>query len=203
MPFTPHFNKLTPPQGFKIPGGFTPHGGTHLADGGIPSSSDMSPWYARKAEEDSLHTQGLLASPVAGRTDLLNRQVPAGAYVIPADVVSGLGEGNTMAGSNILDKILSTGPHGIGLPRVRGEMGPPRAPAPYHEPTYAKGGATGGNVPVVLAGGEFLVHPDDVARLGGGNLDHGHQILDKFVVHVRNKVAKKMLKLPGPVGAKK
>jgi hypothetical protein len=42
-----------------------------------------------------------------------------------------------------------------------------------------------------------------VQKLGNGNMKHGHTILDKFVVHVRNKVANKMKKLPGPVGSKK
>src|ERR1700677_5287266 len=43
------------------------------------------------------HT-GPIHSMVAGRTDHLPMHVPSGSYVLPADIVSGAGEGNTMAG---------------------------------------------------------------------------------------------------------
>ena len=38
---------------------------------------------------------GPLRAKVPGRTDRMNIHVYGGSYVIPADVVSGLGEGNT------------------------------------------------------------------------------------------------------------
>ncbi len=182
-------------------GGFTPQAfanAPHLDMGGIPSSSEMAPWYVRQAERGMTHESGLLNSAVPGRTDQLNKLVPAGAYVIPADVVSGIGEGNTMAGANVLQRAMSTGPHGIPLPNVRGQMGPPRAPAPYHEPR-AQGGATSGHVPVVLAGGEYLVHPEDVKRIGNGDVKKGHRILDAFCLHARKQTINQMKKLKGPV----
>ncbi len=52
---------------------------------------------------ETMHVSGLLNSAGPGRTDTINTNVPAGAYVIPADVVSGLGEGNTLAGSAVID----------------------------------------------------------------------------------------------------
>lgn len=179
----------------------------HLDVGGMPSSSEMAPWYVRQAERGTLapvHESGLLNSSVPGRTDQLNRIVPAGAYVVPADVVSGLGEGNTQAGANIMQRVIGTGPHGTALPGARGHMGPPRVSPPpaYHEPAqnapFARGGAPGGHVPVVLAGGEFVIHPEDVRRLGGGNIKKGHRILDAFVVHARKQIVKETSKLPGP-----
>ena len=180
----------------------------HLDVGGMPSSAEMAPWYVRQAERGAMapvHESGLLNSGVPGRTDQLNRMVPAGAYVVPADVVSGLGEGNTQAGANIMQRVIGTGPHGMPLQGGRGSMGPPRVspPAAYREPgpnqSYAKGGApTGGHVPVVLAGGEFVIHPEDVKRLGGGNIKKGHKILDAFVVHARKQIVKETAKLPGP-----
>jgi hypothetical protein len=42
---------------------------------------------------------GLLHSDVPGRTDDLSISVPSGAYVIPADIVAGEGQGNNIAGS--------------------------------------------------------------------------------------------------------
>ena len=41
---------------------------------------------------------GPIHSNVAGRTDHLPINVPSGSYVIPADIISAMGEGNTMAG---------------------------------------------------------------------------------------------------------
>ncbi len=190
----------------RAAGGFMPEAfanASHLDNGGMPSSTEMAPWYVRQAERGMTHESGLLNSAVPGRTDQLNKLVPAGAYVIPADVVSGLGEGNTMAGANVMQRVLGTGPHGIPLPHMGGHMGPPSAPAPYKEPRASGGQATGGHVPVVLAGGEFCVHPDDVKRIGGGNIKKGHRILDAFVLHARKQTIKDLKGLKGPVGAKK
>ena len=50
---------------------------------------------------------GPIHSPVAGRTDHLPMHVPSGAYVIPADIISAMGEGNTMAGFKVANTIFS------------------------------------------------------------------------------------------------
>ena len=44
---------------------------------------------------------GPIHSAVAGRTDHLPMHVPSGAYVLPADIVSAMGEGNTAAGFKV------------------------------------------------------------------------------------------------------
>ena len=61
----------------------------------------------------------------------------------------------------------------------------------------ADGGAAPG-VPIVAAGGEYVIPPEDVVRIGGGNLDHGHKILDAFVKKMRQKTIKTLQGLPGP-----
>lgn len=188
----------------RAPGGFVPPdvfaNAPHLEMGGMPTGSEMAPWYVRQAEyaAEKEHPGGLLASGVPGRTDQLNRIVPAGSYVVPADVVSGLGEGNSLAGANILSRAMGMGPHGIPMPRVSAQMGPPRPPAPFREPR-AKGGGVGEPTPVVLAGGEFVVPVDVVRRLGNGNIKKGHAVLDHFVLHARKKTIEQMKKLKPPV----
>jgi hypothetical protein len=170
-----------------------------FADGGMPELSEMSPWWTRREASEAFHPGGLFQGGNGGRTDTLNRIVPAGSYVIPADVVSGLGEGNTMAGANVLDAMMHTNPHGVqGSPQRMGK-GPPHAPAAYREPseTLARGGKTG-HVPIVAAGGEYLVHPEAVQALGGGDIKRGHAILDAFVVHIRKKTKTTLSKLPPP-----
>lgn len=190
---------------------FNKGGSPHMANGGFPSSSEAAPWFARaeaRGEDSPIHTGGILPGNTGGRTDVLNKTVPAGSYVLPADVVSGLGEGNTNAGAHVLDTMMHTLPYGIkGGGGKRSGMGIPRPPAAAKIPALnlnqvKRGGAphNGGDehVPVVLAAGEYLVPKEKVTALGGGNIKHGHKILDHFVVHVRNKTADTMKKLPGP-----
>jgi hypothetical protein len=109
---------------------------------------------------------GIINMAVGGRTDHIPMNVMEGSYVLPADIVSGLGEGNTMAGSKILDQMMKTGPAGVKLPSFRAS---PRFPEPmytmpkqnpYEPPKYAaRGGSMVGSrpVPIVAAGGEYVV----------------------------------------------
>lgn len=62
---------------------------------------------------------------------------------------------------------------------------------------FADGGATDG-VPIVAAGGEYVIPPEDVVHIGGGDLDHGHKVLDSFVKKMRQKTIKTLQSLPGP-----
>jgi hypothetical protein len=62
------------------------------------------------------------------------------------------------------------------------------------------GKAEGGEVqavPIVAAGGEYVVHPDVVHNLGGGEAESGHDYLDNFVKYVRAHTAKTLQTLPG------
>ena len=122
----------------------------------------------------------------------------SGAYVLPADIVSGLGEGNTLAGNRVIEKMLQDGGfsgksqggsaaalhHSQNLTEKYGLRGP------YHE--------DGSLVPVIVAGGEYIIHPDQVAEIGEGDVDKGHAVLDAFVVSQRRALRKKLAKLPGP-----
>ena len=119
---------------------------------------------------------GPIHSSVAGRTDHLPMHVPSGAYVIPADIISAMGEGNTMSGFKIANSIFAT--------RKFGEAG-------------ADTGMSA-SVPIVAAGGEYVIHPDDVTRIGGGDMDSGHKILDSFVKKMRAKTVATLQALPGP-----
>jgi 8-oxo-dGTP pyrophosphatase MutT (NUDIX family) len=61
----------------------------------------------------------------------------------------------------------------------------------------ARGGESSG-VPIVAAGGEWVIPPDHVRRVGGGDLDMGHRVLDSFVKRVRQELIGTLSKLPGP-----
>ena len=121
---------------------------------------------------------GPIHSAVAGRTDHLPMHVPSGSYVIPADIISSMGEGNTMAGFKIMGDIT----------KMYGSL--PRA--------FADGGATENLVPIIAAGGEYVIPPHVVTGIGQGDLDKGHGELDDFVTKMRANTVKTLRKLPGP-----
>lgn len=123
---------------------------------------------------DTYHHSGLLNSAGPGRTDTINTHVPAGAYVIPADIISGLGQGNTMSGSAIIDRMFP--------------------PIPNDKPAPDK-------APVVVAGGEHVLSPQQIINKFG-SLKKGHASLDHWIVIERQKIAKEISKLPNPVGSK-
>ena len=128
-----------------------------------------------KAGASKLHV-GPIHSPVAGRTDHLPMHVPSGAYVIPADIVSALGEGNTMAGFRTVKTMFAKATPG----------------------EFAAGGSTGEPVGIVAAGGEYVLTPDEVMWVGGGDMDAGHRALDAWVKQTRSETIKTLKKLPGP-----
>ena len=98
---------------------------------------------------------GPIPSNVCGRTDHLPVNVPAGAYVLTADIVSALGEGNTIAGFYTLEDFLGKQRYIDDEPKTE----------------------------VVVAGGEFVIDPQTIAyMIGGGDLEHGQEVLDGFIV---------------------
>lgn len=143
---------------------------------------------------------GAIHSSVAGRTDHLPVHVLSGSYVIPADIISAMGEGNTMAGFKVAKEIFERPSYMKGAPGIASfdkQIGAESLP---EMPKKAEGGGVENNeaVPVVLAGGEYVIHPNDVASLGRGDLDIGHTILDQFIKSMRAKAVETLRKLPGP-----
>lgn len=129
----------------------------------------------KRAKGGGVHI-GPIDSDVPGRTDKHEMNVEAGSYVLPSETISHLGENNTEAGYAVAKKMFpDSGRRAVKLKR-------------------AKGGA----VPVITAGGEFIISPKDVARVGGGDLEHGHAILDRFVMEQRKKHIETLKGLDGP-----
>lgn len=132
---------------------------------------------------------GPIRSPVAGRTDHLPMHVHSGSYVIPADIISAMGEGNTEAGFKVANTIFTPMTDMAGMPGADAQLG---------LPGKAEGGQISPPVPIVAAGGEYVIHPKDVTRIGGGNIDLGHRELDSFVKMMRAKTVQTLRKLPPP-----
>lgn len=133
---------------------------------------------------------GPIHSPVAGRTDHLPMKVASGSYVLPADCVSAHGEGSTIAGFKILRRVFGGAPYKGGEP-YGGHGGP------YNE-KMASGGEADEGVPIVAAGGEYVLSPDQVKMAGAGDMSVGHKVLDGFVKRTRAELIDTLKKLPGP-----
>lgn len=176
---------------------------------------DWTPLRVRKAEGGSLAVNVPLAHPrlhtgpihsaVAGRTDHLPMHVPHGAYVMPADITSGMGQGNTMAGFRVarqLPSMFSVSFYGQSKAGAGAPYGATGLPYRGPSPQKADGGSASADashgVPIVAAGGEYVYHPDEVRLVGNGDLDRGHKILDEFVKAYRKHVIETLGKLPGP-----
>jgi len=123
-----------------------------------------------------LHT-GAIKAPVAGRTDHLPMHVPSGSYVIPADIVSAIGEGNTAHGFDIIDYMVKERMASGGDVNASEETSP---------------------VAIVAAGGEYVIPPEAVRGFGGGDLDAGHKALDDWVKSERATTIATLQKLPPP-----
>ena len=186
-----------------------------------------------------LHT-GPIRSSVPGRTDHVPMHVPNGAYVLPSQHVSHLGQNNTEAAFTRLNHVFGPGSQyhqkglalhkGAGLPSAPAGKG--LSPGAPRMPHGASSGATGvpgldlkaggvadhgeDHVPIMAAGGEFVVDSPAVAAVGhealtaqyGAKetdkatwkqlLKAGHDSLDHWVEQSKPKHIKTLQKLPGP-----
>lgn len=117
---------------------------------------------------------GPLLGATMGRADKLHTSVADGSHIIPADVVSAMGDGNSVAGAAHLSRMF---PHS----------------------SMMHGLKDGGHVKVQLSDGEFSVHPHDVAHVGGGSIEEGHRKLNDWTLHVRHEDIERRKRLPPPV----
>ncbi len=149
-------------------------GRLRYADGGMPEFGGMPPMSAEP--EGPLIPHGPVEGPDGGRADTRPVSVPDGSFVVPADCVAALGEGNTQAGFAQLDDMFGTA-------------------ETMH---MASGGVPERAVPIMISDGEYVISPAKVAEIGNGSLDVGHKALDKFIVQLRQQNIKKLQSLPGP-----
>lgn len=153
---------------------------------------------------------GPIHSAVAGRTDHLPMHVASGSYVIPADIISAMGEGNTSAGFKQMKRIFDGAPYS----GAKGPYGQPTGASPYDSgaapygqdegpygaemPHKAGGGFDKSAVPIVAAGGEYVLAPHQVAWAGDGDVDRGHRVLDAWVLRMRKKTIDTLKNLAPP-----
>ncbi len=139
-------------------------------------------------------TQGFLHSDVPGRTDKLPISVKGGSYVLPADHVAGIGQGNSLAGASIVSKMFGSGPYGTSPSSLK----PSKANKWRTARTgRAEGGGTDVPTDIIAAGGEIVIPPEAIiARFG--DLDKGHKALDQWVLSTRKQHIKTLRGLKPP-----
>ena len=143
-----------------------------------------------KAKDPKVY-HGPLKAPIPGRTDRLPIHVYSGSYVLPADIVSGMAEGNTDAGYEVIKRMIEDAKSQGGRVNMRDKYG---LRGPYHHPSNE----TKSVVPCVVAGGEYILTPEEVEAVGGGDINEGHKVLDAFVKSQRKQHIKTLQKLPPP-----
>jgi len=158
-----------------------------------------------------------ISSPPPASTQI-SPVLPASQFILPADVVAGLGAGNSMYGARVFNEAVRTMPWGVDLPAQRGTRGPPSPPQdasllprdidPLRTATALSNSvnaqtlADGGGVAehALERDGTVIVRPDTVLRIGqyfarpselhdGGALRRrGHAVLNALVREVRRRV---------------
>ncbi len=176
----PVFPKTAPSPKIKVPK--LKNQGVY-ANGGIITSALRAA--ARYATGGRVGV-GPLKSQDGGRTDTLPLNVPSGAFVLPADFISSIGENNTDAGQKAWQQVEKQ--------VVARHYGANAGAATKH---MAAGGSSP-KVPIMAAGGEYVVAPEVVAAFGGGNVDAGHKKLEKMVTDERQRHIRKLASLPAP-----
>lgn len=178
-------------------------GALQRAAGGpdMSKSPNLStPWQTKGADR-RLHV-GPVLSNVPGRTDNHRVKVPSGSYVLPAQHVASIGQGNSIAGLSLASSMFG-GPYGASPGKIAHGSGAPRPPR------MMKGLADGGEPPeqdygqpvdVDISGGEYVVAPEAIIHRYG-DLDIGHKILDKWVMDTRKAEIALQKKLPPPAKA--
>lgn len=136
-----------------------------------------------RMERGTLSQSGFMNGLTTGRGDHVPVSVKSNSYVIPADIVSGIGQGNSLSGAHALNRAFKMGPYGMAR---RGKA------------RFAGGGEVEAPTDIAISDGEFTIPPDKVAEIGNGDINRGHQILDALVKHIRQKTIKTLRKLPEP-----
>lgn len=178
-------------------------GALNRASGGMNMASGphLAPGWQTKAEARGM-TKGAIFSAVPGRTDHHDTHVPSGSYVVPADIVSGRGQGNTIAGANVLHQMFKMGPFGSPAMGMHHGPGAPRPVVPHPAKFHSGGGKHASHIgtptPVKLAGGEVVIPPENLMHVVHPNLNHAHKIMDQWILNERRNLRKTLAKLPGP-----
>lgn len=136
----------------------------------------------RQRVGSSRSATGALRGTGSGRADNVMLNVRSGSHVIPADVVSAIGKGNSLSGHSLLEKAFP----GSSSRSLRGKRLSKMAMK------------SGGTVPVAASDGEFIVSPEDVSDVGNGDAKVGHSLLNQFIKDIRDRTVNSIINMGEP-----
>jgi hypothetical protein len=202
---TPQGSGIMPNNGMMPVQGGNPVAARNRADGGFNLAKGLqikpAGWQTRSEARNMVHSGPILGS-TPGRADAKPIRVPSSSYVIPSDVVSARGQGNTIAGIKSLDRLFHQGPYATSLPHLGHGRGIPRGPK-LQQVAHSGGGKGGGNnigepTEVNISDGEYLVHPQALMETVHPNVNEAHRIMDQWTLNERADHIKTLRSLPGP-----
>ena len=156
-----------------------------FAAGGMPLVNSV------ESPGSHVGARGFLGSPSPGRADTITTRVRRGSYIMPADAVSGLGQGNSLHGAHMLDSMVNH----YKAPHIPGAKYVPGMPGSHYE----DGGLAGHHMmDVHLSGGEYSIEPEVVRAIGDGDPDRGAEMLDHLVHTIRDRVKHHIDTTPPP-----
>lgn len=106
-----------------------------------------------------------------GTSDSIAAKIPIGSFVLPANVVSQLGRGDTTSGLEALDRAF-----GKGRGAVTDSERRPKGRGAVTDSERAPMGA----IESYLSRGEYVIPPDTVAAMGQGDPIKGADVLSRY-----------------------
>ena len=119
-----------------------------------------------------------------GTSDSIAAKIPIGSFVLPANVVSQLGRGDTTSGLEALDRAFGKGRGAVTdserRPKGRGAVtDSERRPKGLGAVTDSER-APMGAIESYLSRGEYVIPPDTVAAMGQGDPIKGADVLSRY-----------------------
>lgn len=118
---------------------------------------------------DSFYAEG----ETGGQQDNVHVDLPHGSFVLDANTVSALGDGNSVAGRKKIREMLNQ--LNAGICEIT------------HDTRL---------VPAAISSGEFTIYPHHVSAFGGGDLEAGHKKLKSFVKKLRKDKKMNVMDIP-------
>jgi hypothetical protein len=122
---------------------------------------------------DTPHDSFFAEGETGGQQDNVHVDLPHGSFVLDANTVSAVGDGNSIAGRNKIREMLNRLNVGIGEITNQTKL-----------------------VPAAISSGEFTIYPHHVSALGDGDLKAGHKKLKSFVKNLRKDKKMNVLDIP-------
>lgn len=122
-----------------------------------------------------------------GEEDAIAANIPEDSHIIPVSVLARLGRGDPKIGAEILRAIIDS----IIEEDQAAQTGSSGPQGQKQAPSAAQAMKNGGpatsrrQVPVLISNKELILTPEQVQKLGGGNMDAGHAKLTSLRMRLR------------------